>query len=1239
MVLRILYVLAAIFIFTGCSLDANLEDLTSRNQLFILLDDANKAINSSNVRSYPIRGSCQHVGEPVEIQLQGRGTFETLCDASKTFEMILDLDGLEDGSVEMIVSQNEVEIKRTSLDKKTIIVDLTPPTLTVNAPDSADNYAASSLRANYPVTGACSDALNLVKIATSLPSEHFVVCSSLYQWELRLDLSAQLASSIDFYVQHFDTAGNISETKSVTIRYPQWQKVSPEITATGYPAVRMVAQYGDTGRILLTSPLRNDDLVDLGIVNYDGTGLSRLNPMSGQWGLDTSGAIIPVPNHSRALYSRAVMGRAQLKELHSVKLDGSGDRVLMGPTAANPVGGVTTYSLTPNQNTVIAMGDIGATDNEFNLYAINVLSGAQVKLNGTMVDGGDVRDFKISSDSTTVVFRMDKDIDEAINLYAVNVDGTNLRRLGPAMTAGQAFQSDFVITPDNKWVVYRENQTFFNGGMALGAASLITGEVIDLTGASFNGISIIGQVSPNSRYVAYRTDRGIATCLEVFVYDLQTRTDARVSVPCSSTGNDVGSFTWSADSTKIAFSQAVTTYRYDLHVANPDGSGLLRLTTTGLNLNGLYQGYKASTILFTPNGQRLVFQADFSGVAPGSVALMKFDLYSIKADGTGAPVLLSPQSVSSVVHDYPVVEISPQGDRVVYIADLEVDTKYEMYLSAVDGSSTRKLSPPIANIDGDILATPAQHFIDWTRNTVVMLTDDTIDLVYGLYKSSLSLTVSAPLKINMPLIRSGDFFGMVPAANGTKFAFRGNPDVDGEMHLFAIDPNGANIQRVTKAYPSGGGKLGTFSMIDNGAKIIYIADQDTAGISELYVGDTNGAAPIKVSVPITNPNGAVTDYKFNEATQKIYYMGDITTDSIPDLYSVNLDGTDSRKLTPAYSHTVAIGSWDVAQDGSYVVVRWDHRVDEKYEVDRLAVDGSGTVTQVNSNIAAGLDMANFKISPDSQWICYWGETAVSKRYDVKVASAANPAAVNYLAVQGVDTVRMGTNCQFSEDSEYVVIAGDYISDGRTVLKTFRISDQMAFDINPGLPATSHTSLYQTLTEGANKRLIALSESSPDIYELYSMNLDGSDLRKISQTPYAGGQVNANFGTSVKFLNDANKTIVYTGLIETSGKWDLYSVKWDGTQSRKLISLNAHADIYDTFVWPLADRVFFRADHDKDGVVSLYSVKGDGTGLKNHMPGLQGNTGIWNNVSATGNQVIFTSDAYNSQVLELFIDSF
>lgn len=1218
----------------GCSLDANLADFNSQNQLFLSFDADNATISSSNFRSYAVKGSCEHTEKPVEIQVSTFGTFSTECKADKTFSVSLDLDGIQDGKITISASQDETEAKKTSLDQKRVLVDLTPPTVTIDSPDSATNYSASSLRSNYPIAGTCSDPFNVVKVGTSLAQEYFAVCSASYRWEIRLNLSVETANSIDFYVQHFDQAGNISTTQSVNIAYPQWHKISPDITATGVASVRLITQYGNTGRILLAAPLRNDDLVDLGIVNFNGTGLTRLNPISGQWALDVARPIISVEKYARALYTRSSVARIQLKELHSVKTDGTGDIVLFGPSPENPVGGVTTYALTPNQDTVIAIGDIEAKDNEFNLYAINVQTGVKIKLNGSMVDGGDVRDFIISPDGTQVVFRADKETDEAISLFAVKVDGTGLRRLGPAMSSGKTVLPGYTVSSNSKWVLFRDNQSFVSGSSAgSSVVSLETGEHISFA-PSTTGFIEAGLFSPNGRYVAYRVDRTTVGCYAMEIYDLETRSELEVSPACPNANTDVFTYSWAPDSSKLAFGMATSASIVDLYIVNTDGSNRLKLTNAAVVRNGLYQTFRENSLIIT-NNQKIIFPADFSGVSPASAADMKYDLYSVKIDGSEAPIKLNSISPSSIVRDYPLISVSPSGDRVVFVADLEIDGKYDMYLAATDGSSSRRLNPPIASPQNDVLFTSQSYVLDWSRNTAAMLADVNIDFVNELHVASLSLTPSAPQYLSLPTVLSGDVGTVQASENKSKILFRSNPVVDSQMHLYVADADGSNVRRVTKDYPAGGGVMRSWIISADGSKVVYISDQDVAGQEELYVVNTSGGSPVKVSGAINAVGGNITAFKYIEATNQIVYLGDLTTDSVIDVYVVNADGTGNTKLSPAYSHAVNIQSWDVALDGSFVALRWDYRVDEKVEIDKISTAGGAPVA-VNAPIGGSFDLAGFKISSDSQWICYWGTMAATGRLDARVANAVTPA-TNYLITNGVNSTQGASGCDFTPDSAYVLLTGDWYTDGKTSMKSFNIATQTLYSLNSSLPVTSHTSTYFSLVEGANKRVITLSESSPEVYELYSMNYDGTDLRKISATPYAGGQVNANNGTAVQIMDDADKTIVYSGLIETLGKWDLFAVKWDGTQKRKLVTLNANADIYDFTVFPGLNRIFYRADNERDGILTLYSVNADGTGVKNHTPGISGNTGAWAGRAVSNTHVFFTSDAYRSQTLELFVD--
>ncbi|WII73094.1 TolB protein [Bdellovibrio sp. 22V] len=1236
----LLYVLAVLGIFAlpACSLEAQLDDFNSKNQLFLSFDENNKAVTSANYRSYAVKGVCQNVGEDVQIDVEGFGVFTTTCQSDKTFSMNLDLNGISEGEFFISAKQEETEIKKTSQDQKNITVDLTPPTVTVDPPDNKQNYSVSSLRANYPIAGTCSDAFNVVKISTSLSQEYMAVCSASLRWEIKLNLSSETAGSIDFYVQHFDAAGNVSTTATTNIAYPQWQKIGPAISSTGVPSARTITQYGDSGRLLVAVPLRNDDLIDIGIVNFNNTGLSRINPLSGQWALDYTRPIIAVPKHGRAIYARATVGRAQLREIHSIKIDGTDDKVLMGPTPENPVGGVGTfaYALTPNQDLLIAAGDIEGTDNEFNLYAISVLSGVKIKLNGAMVAGGDVREFVITPNGEEVVFRADKDTDEGVNLYAVKVDGTNLRRLGPAMASGKMTYTGFKVSPDSKWVLFRDNQSFLSGtNTGMSVVSLETGEVHSLLGSSTTGFTELGSFSPDSKYVAYRVDRTTATCYALEIFNLQTKVETELSPPCATVSSDVMTYAWSNNSQKLAFGLGSSAAYYDLHVVNIDKTGLLKLTSVATARNGVHGGYKDRALLFTPDDSKIVFQADLSGVARAATGDMKFDLYSTKADGSEAPVKLTNMSNPSVYRDYYGVEISPTGDRVVFIADLEVDGRYEIYLAALDGSVTKKLNPPLLSSQSNVATGSQNYFYDWVRNTAVFLADTITDGVQGIYLSSLSLPTPTLTSITLPTVISGDFVTAQGSANGAKVLVRVNPTNDGEMHLYLGDADGSNLNRVTKNYPAGGGTLRTWLLSDDGTKVFYIADQDNAGVEELYVTDIAVGTPVKLNAAITAVGGNVTKFKYVPSINKVVYQADLTTDSVMDLYAVNLDGTGHTKLTPAYSHTTKFTDWDVAANGDFVAVLWDYRVAEKVELDKIPLAGGAPIA-LNAAIANSLDLVGFAISPDSNWVCYYGGLTVARRSDVRVVNAATPA-TNYLVDVGFDTTRMVTDCEFTPDSEYAVIKGDWLTDAKIMIKTFNVATQNLYTLNASLPTNSHTSWSETLIEGGNKRFITLSETVPEVFELYSMNFDGTDNKKISQNPYAGGQVNASNGQAVRIMNDADRTIVYSGLIDTLGQWDLYAVKWDGTQKRKLVTLPAYADIYDFNVVPNSNRVFFRSDLSKDGTLSLYSVALDGTGLKNYMPGLSGSSGVWNNHAVTNTHVIFTSDAYQNQVLDLFID--
>src|SRR5690606_21850652 len=101
------------------------------------------------------------------------------------------------------------------------------------------------------------------------------------------------------------------------------------------------------------------------------------------------------------------------------------------------------------------------------------------------------------------------------------------------------------------------------------------------------------------------------------------------------------------------------------------------------------------------------------------------ELFSVKADGSGLAKLNgSLVSGGSVTNWF----ISPDGSRVAYRADQNTDEKYEVFVTAIDGSGESK------RLNGDLPANGSVERFQWAENgnTVLYLANqqrgDTVEL-------------------------------------------------------------------------------------------------------------------------------------------------------------------------------------------------------------------------------------------------------------------------------------------------------------------------------------------------------------------------------------------------------------------------------------------------------------------------------------------------------------------------------
>ena len=403
------------------------------------------------------------------------------------------------------------------------------------------------------------------------------------------------------------------------------------------------------------------------------------------------------------------------------------------------------------------------------LYTVPIAGGAITKLNGPLVTNGDVENFEVSPDSNRVVYQADQITDRRREIFSVPITGGVAVKLNGTLVLGGGLYG-FDITPDSSRVVYRGDQE---------VASRFDLYSVPITGGGFTNLSNGGRVvatlaiTPDSRRVVYLASFAISSVVELF------------SVPVA-------------------------------------GGATVQLNTP------LVVGRVVSNARLSPDGGRVVYVAD-------QAADDEFEMYSVPVTG-GVPVKLNGALVTGGdvwSNDY---LFSPDSSRVVYIADQQTDGVNELFSVPITGGVAVKLNAPLASgrevkVFGTII-TP-----DGSR--VVFRADQDIDDVFDLYSAPLFGGVIT--KLNGPLADGSiDTYRVTP--DGSRVIYTASQNVVDRFELFSVPPAGGPVAAVSGVMVSGG-SISEFVLSPDSRRMIYVADQEVDELNELYISHDETEPP------------------------------------------------------------------------------------------------------------------------------------------------------------------------------------------------------------------------------------------------------------------------------------------------------------------------------------------------------------------------------------------------------------
>ncbi|WP_411846475.1 WD40 repeat domain-containing protein [Roseibacillus persicicus] len=858
-------------------------------------------------------------------------------------------------------------------------------------------------------------------------------------------------------------------------------------------------------------------------------------------------------------------------DLYSRAIDGSGEvKTIDGSLSQD----VYDFQISPDSSRVVWRMNGGST--QTNLYSQSIDgTGVATVLNDLLPDYGEVTAlYSITPDSSRVVWRAKGDLGPTkypSEIYSRNIDGSGDQA---KLTQEQEVRSDvyerFLISGDSNWVIWVSNKggTFklYSRAVDGSSASVLISDTVPIDGDTWWAFSC----SPDSSRVVWSIHGGQQAGLYSSQID-ESGLQVRINSDLPANGQ-IAYFSISPDSSRVVWrADGDEDGVYELYSRAIDGSGLEAKLNDSLTPSG-----DVSVFQISPDSNQVVWNGD------GDIDGVR-ELYARPIDGSGVEVKLN-----NSLHPTDYVssfKISPDSSRVVWNAFSEIDGAFKLFTRTIDGSGEEfNLNNDILALTGDVSA----FKISPNSQRVVWVADGNQEGFADLYGRALDGS-NAQIKINLPYSRqvASGSINITPDSSRVYWTQRVNNY--GEQILFsqAIDGNSSQMEH----------RYGRDYIRFSRDSVFQFSPDSTWMVAGSLDNQVYSAKVADSRFPnrITSWQGTSREVKgipqISSDSNWVVAIADKDVHEKFELYRWAIDGYGTVKLNEPLPPNGDVVAHAISADSSLVLWTADAETDGMFELYQRALDRSSLQTKVNNALPAGGGVINFATTPDSNhilWRAVGDVEGVVELYTRPVGDDSIQTKIN----NPLPSNRSITFFQVSPDSQWVVWRADGDSDGVFELYSRPIDGSSAqVKLNETLPAGGNVNQRYLSVQISpdSSRVVWLADGDLDgVEEVYSRAIDGSGPQvKLNDTLPAGGNVLYRF-----LVSSDSSRVVWRADGDTDEVFELYSRAIDGSGAQLKLnpSLPEGGNVGEFDISPDSNWVVYLADGDVDEVFELYSER-------------------------------------------------